>query len=65
MLHKPFLIRSVSWQADRAGLEFVRGQVFIERKSPSPRSGTARMRKVIMCLQSPKNVTQLAQGGWS
>jgi len=29
MLHKPFLIRSASWQADRARLEFVRLQVFI------------------------------------
>jgi len=29
MLHKPFLIRSASWQADRARLEFVRRQVFI------------------------------------
>ena len=35
MLHKPFLIRSVSWQADRARLEFVRRQVFIiEQKIP-------------------------------
>ena len=29
MLHKPFLIRSASWQADRARLEFVRRRVFI------------------------------------
>ena len=35
MLHKPFLIRSASWQADRARLEFVRRQVFIiEQKIP-------------------------------
>jgi predicted GNAT family N-acyltransferase len=35
MLHKPFLIRSASWQADRAKLEFVRRQVFIiEQKIP-------------------------------
>ncbi len=35
MLHKPFLIRSASWQADRAGLEFVRRQVLvIEQKIP-------------------------------
>jgi predicted GNAT family N-acyltransferase len=35
MLHKPFLIRSASWQADRARLEYVRRQVFIiEQKIP-------------------------------
>ncbi len=35
MLHKPFLIRSASWQADRARLEFVRRRVFIiEQKIP-------------------------------
>ncbi len=35
MLHNPFLIRSASWQADRARLEFVRRQVFIiEQKIP-------------------------------
>jgi len=35
MLLKPFLIRSASWQADRARLEFVRRQVFIiEQKIP-------------------------------
>lgn len=35
MLHKPFLIRSASWQADRTSLEFVRRQVFIiEQKIP-------------------------------
>jgi predicted GNAT family N-acyltransferase len=35
MLHKPFLIRSASWRADRARLEFVRRQVFIiEQKIP-------------------------------
>jgi len=35
MLHKPFLIRRASWQADRAKLEFVRRQVFIiEQKIP-------------------------------
>ncbi len=35
MLHKPFLIRSASWQADRAGLEFVRRQIFIiEQRIP-------------------------------
>ena len=35
MLHKPVLIRSASWQADRARLEFVRRRVFIiEQKIP-------------------------------
>ena len=35
MLHKPFLICSASWQADRARLEFVRRRVFIvEQKIP-------------------------------
>ena len=35
MLHKPFLIRSASWQTDRARLEFVRRRVFIvEQKIP-------------------------------
>ncbi len=35
MLHKSFLIRSASWQADRARLEFVRRRVFIiEQKIP-------------------------------
>ena len=32
----------------------------LNRKFPSPRSGTARMRIVLISLHSPKNVTQLA-----